>query len=129
MFKCNKCGLSTKPYETQNRAVTSIREVEYLIQIKYERMRNTGEVSSVEANYKTVKHSKGKEIVKEEFHCNKCVSKKNIIPKVVGKVIRKTLVATKILRENDREAKGDKKNGRTRKDNQSVQQKNKRFDS
>ena len=118
MFKCHKCGLS-KSNQSENKVVTVIREVEYLIQIRYERIRNMGEVSTTEDNYKTVKRSKGKEIVKENSYCSKCLPK-NFIPKVVEKVVRKTLVATKILRGDDREAKGEKKNGRTRKDNKSI---------
>ena len=119
MFKCKNCGTS-KLNQSQNKLVSVIREVEYLIQIKYERIKTVDNFSTVSYNYKTVKRTRGKEIVKEDSYCNKCLPK-TFTPKIMEKVIREVVVASKLLKGYDKEAKGDKRHGRTRKDNQSTQ--------
>ena len=122
MFNCKNCGL-TKSGETQNRIVSIIRSVDYIIQICYERRIQLENVVSTEVNYKTIKNTKGTEIVREEIYCNSCVPK-NTEPKLIGSVTRKMVVAKKKLKKDDKEVEENKKrsnkDGRIRKNNKSV---------
>ena len=83
-FICQKCG-TAKNGERCYLVVSKIREVIYNLQVK-----------TIFANkevVKTVKSTKGSEIVEELAYCKKCLPKDNK-PKIIEKISRNQLINT-----------------------------------
>lgn len=116
MFICAKCGLVSAGEKAHKVAIV-IRDVTYLIQIQYDRVINEELTQTVISKVKTVRETRGTEIVKEDTFCSKHIPK-DFTPKVIKRVERKHIVAKKRLRNFDQEQDQDKKprkerNGRT----------------
>lgn len=106
MFNCTGCG-KTKVGIKEYRHTSKIREVEYLVQIQYDRVSTIEGVTQTKQTYKTIKRTHGSEIVEEKSYCKKCLPA-NKKPEVVESVKRPLIIAKKKLKNYDKEAKGDK---------------------
>lgn len=112
MFKCEKCGIvrrGTKEFKIPK----EIREVTYLIQIKYLQTFLDNSQGDTSVELKTVARHTGFEIVKESSYCKKHLPK-NFKPSIKENIIRKNTIATKrvIVKREHRS-----KNGKTRRHN------------
>jgi len=119
MFICAQCGLVSVG-EKMHKVAVIIRDVTYLIQIRYDRTVNEEFTKNVISKVKTARETKGTEIVKEDTFCSKHIPK-DFSPKIIGQIVRNQLVAKKRLRNFDKEQSRNKprteKNGRTGQNN------------
>lgn len=119
MFRCHTCGQTDK-YIPMAKVILIVREVNYLLQVRYDKAYEKDFTVHSESKHKIVKRRKGYEIVKEGIFCPTCIPKKHE-PKVMGSVERTQLIAVKKLKRADKESRGEKRHGRTRKDNKQAQ--------
>ena len=99
MFKCKICGKVPEGIK-QQKVIAEIRNVNYIYMIKIDKIGVKEHIPIIiDSYFKTVKTSKGLEIVKEDIYCPRCLPKK-IIPRILNEEVTREVIL-KTIREKE----------------------------